>query len=256
VTYQDSTLTTRAVFKFTPDGDTSWLRAYDQLIDTEMLGMAPAPNGGVYVTATAGPMLKVMRCLNDGEPAWVEGFEAMMMPEDFSSLASDSRGNVSFPAVDPVAGIGVRVLDKNGQEVWLGQSGLQGEAPAIAVDGDGHQLLVGTLMEGQPMCATFKFTWTPGVSEPGTPAPAPGPAVVCETRLLGADRVLRISVREPGAYRVRLLDSLGRLAENLHDGELPAGRHDLRVGDLPAGTYLLELTGPAGTAIEKLIELR
>jgi hypothetical protein len=70
----------------------------------------------------------------------------------------------------------------------------------------------------------------------------------------------RVEVEAAGAalYRVELTDVLGRRVAVLHDGPLSAGPHVFTVDGarLPAGSYLVRVTGPGGLTARSFVHVR
>ncbi len=78
--------------------------------------------------------------------------------------------------------------------------------------------------------------------------------------LVGASPELELTllIEQPGRYRVALYDIRGRRLRGLGGGTLSAGTRSFRAASdgLPAGLYLLRISGPGGALSRKIVLLR
>ncbi len=96
-----------------------------------------------------------------------------------------------------------------------------------------------------------------GMQEPRRPSRVAGGITVAPDPFRGS-AVVGFSLTAPGRVRLQFVDRSGRVAANLFDGTLGAGRHEMRIAAgsrLRAGSYLLRLTGGGGTATRRVTVL-
>ena len=90
-------------------------------------------------------------------------------------------------------------------------------------------------------------------------AVTPIPAFTIESlRPNPGDREVRVAftLPRPGHVRLAVYDAAGRLVAKLHDGVLPAGRHDVHwsgeIGRIAAGVYLVRLEALGEARVRRL----
>ncbi len=101
------------------------------------------------------------------------------------------------------------------------------------------------------------FAW--GSSAVITPVPEAGVVVAAQ---LGATypnpfnpaATIPVILASDATVRLAVFDLRGRLVQTLVDGNLPAGRHEIRFDgrELPSGTYVCRLDGPGGVQTRRM----
>jgi hypothetical protein len=149
----------------------------------------------------------------------------------------------------------------NGQNALPVHVGLAGAAAAdsVRIEWPSGAVDVYTGVAAARYVATEGQSLTPVAGEPGGEAPAAPALEAAEPNPARGATTLRFALPSAGPARLAVYDVLGREVAVAAEAVLAAGRHAVRWDGtgadgraLPAGTYLLRLTTPAGVSTRPL----
>ncbi|MDX1419636.1 MAG: FG-GAP-like repeat-containing protein [Rubricoccaceae bacterium] len=131
--------------------------------------------------------------------------------------------------------------------------GTLGEA-VVASDGFPFEKAAGAMRDGAPTGGWTVTGWDDAAATAAEAGVALSPVYPNPAR--GAARVA-LSLGAAQAVRVEAYDALGRRVAVLHEGQLAAGPHELTLdgSSLPAGVYVLRVTGERFTATQRFTRL-
>gem|GEM_PF-3718428 len=242
------------IIKFKPNGDTIWMRFYNELGGAEMTGIAVDQNKNIFAAAVDGPNLKIIKCDSTGEKLWDHTVETQPDPEAYNILATDGAGNLVIPVVNMEMHCGLLKLGPDGSELWNGSTEIMGLLFGAAVDSDDRPIATGMDQE-QSSCLTIKFTGRAGISRQGWLQEKAKPFELTGTNILGPGATLELETMIPGDYEMTLFNRAGARIRTVFKGQLQPGNYSFNPGLLAAGEYFLNIRGPIGKSQDKLIRI-
>ncbi|MBN2621058.1 SBBP repeat-containing protein [candidate division WOR-3 bacterium] len=277
--YGSGTYRDYATIKYTPDGDTVYVRRYHGPANNHDLAFAIAADGAgnAYVTGQSYGSNNnydylTIKYYPNGDTAWVRSYNG---PNNFYdeayAIAVDGAGNV-YAAGWSLSGGGASYdyvtikYNSAGDMVWTGiYNGPESSsdyANAVVVD-DEYVYVTGKSFYSATSYdyATIKYLAV-GVAEgPGSEIEPPRLAIYPNPSY-SAVRV-RYSLSKPGWVILNIYDACGRLVKTLVDGSRAAGNHTVQWDgndnagkEVTAGIYFSRIEGGDFTAVTKLTVLK
>jgi len=243
------------VVKYNANGDTLWARQYPQMTAQNMLGVTADRNNNVVATAIEGQNLKVMKCDSMGTQLWSYASPENLANDCRNALATDSNGNIVVPRKLPGEFLGLLIFTPSGSISWQTQVQFQGTPYAVTVGPDNCPVMAGRTSMGVPACITIKFINGAGIKGQGLAPNRPGTGM-CRTSIVGPDARVRLEIPASGEYSASLYSASGERVSSFEPATLTQGVHSLSLAGAPAGAYLLQIAGPAGAELARIVRVR
>lgn len=240
-----------AVVKFTPGGDTAWLRYPTELTGSQSVAVAADAAGNVYVAASAGAAGRLLKAGPDGSVEWTRPVNGQVSPDGYGAVTPNRDSCMVVAVSGENQYCGLIKFSPSGIDIARNEVAVPAMPARVVVGTDNRPVVISQTIASPPECLTVKFTGLTAIAEPGAGRPAPGNRAT----LTGRNRSLAVAIPRSGRHAVRLLDCTGAPVATLYAGYLAAGGYQFELPNLAAGVYYLSLGDPE-TAPAKVVVAR
>jgi uncharacterized delta-60 repeat protein len=267
--------------KYTPSGDTAWVRKYDSPAndDDRAYSVAVDESGNVYVTGWSKDSgahydYATIKYTPSGDVDWIRRYEGSVGSEDqASAVAVDGSGNVFVTGRSEGSGTefdyATIKYTSSGDTAWIerydGTANDIDKAYAIALDKNGNAYVTGGSYNTSTDYdyATIMYSATSGIEEKGLFANVQNIKLEAYPNPTNKDVTIKYHVPVDSKVSLRIYDLAGKLVKTLIQENIKAGYHIVSWNgknkfdeEVPTGIYFLNMETGNSEAIKKLTILK